>query len=72
MKKKALVIVGIILAIVLLFPIPRRLKDGGTVKYQAVFYSISDVHRLSLESETGYEEGMIIEILGVEIYNSVN
>lgn len=72
MKKKALVIIGIILAIVLLFPIPMRLKDGGTVKYQAVLYSISDVHRLSLESETGYEEGMIIEILGVEIYNSVN
>ncbi len=72
MKKKALVIVGIILAIVLLFPIPMRLKDGGTVKYQAVLYSISDVHRLSLESETGYEEGMIIEILGVEIYNTVN
>ena len=72
MKKKALVIVGIILAIVLLFPIPMRLKDGGTVKYQAVLYSISDVHRLSLESKTGYEEGMIIEILGVEIYNSVN
>ena len=72
MKKIALVIVGIILAIVLLFPIPMRLKDGGTVKYQAVLYSISDVHRLSLESETGYEEGMIIEILGVEIYNSVN
>ena len=72
MKKKALVIVGIILAIVLLFPIPMRLKDGGTVKYQAVLYSISDVHRRSLESETGYEEGMIIEILGVEIYNSVN
>lgn len=72
MKKKALVIVGIILAIVLLFPIPMRLKDGGTVKYQAVLYSISDVHRLSLESETGYEEGIIIEILGVEIYNSVN
>ena len=72
MKKKALVIAGIILAIVLLFPVPMRLKDGGTVKYQAVLYSISDVHRLSLESETGYEEGMIIEILGVEIYNSVN
>lgn len=72
MKKKALVIVGIILAIVLLFPIPMRLKDGGTAKYQAVLYSISDVHRLSLESETGYEEGIIIEILGVEIYNSVN
>ena len=72
MKKKALVIAGIILAIVLLFPVPMRLKDGGTVKYQAVLYSISDVHRLSLESETGYEEGMIIEILGVEIYNTVN
>ena len=56
----------------MLFPIPLRMKDGGTVRYQAIIYSISDVHRLSLESETGYEEGMIIEILGVEIYNSVN
>ncbi len=71
MKKKALVIVGIILTIVLLFPVPLRLKDGGTVKYQALLYSISDVHRLSIESETGYEDGVIIEILGVEIYNTV-
>ena len=47
MKKKIIIAIAIIIAVVLLFPIPMRLKDGGTVKYQAILYSISDVHRLA-------------------------
>jgi hypothetical protein len=71
MRKKLMICIAVICSIVLLFPIPFRLKDGGTVKYQALLYSISDVHRISHVEEDGYEDGIIIEILGMEIYNKV-
>ena len=71
MKKKIIVVISILLAVVLLCPIPMRLKDGGTVKYQALLYSVSDVHRLAPSVESGYEEGLIIEILGMQVFNNV-
>lgn len=63
----------VLLAIVLLVPIPMRLKDGGTVVYHAVLYQVEDVHRLGAvdTAEDEYLEGMIVRILGMEVYNSV-
>ena len=72
MKKKVIAAICILLVMVLLVPIPMRMKDGGTVKYQAVLYSISDVHRLAPSKASGYEDGIIIEILGVQIMNNVD
>ena len=46
MKKKVMIGICVLLAIVLLVPIPMRLKDGGTVVYHAVLYQVEDVHRL--------------------------
>lgn len=73
MKKKAMIGICVLLAIVLLVPIPMRLKDGGTVVYHAVLYQVEDVHRLGAvdTAEDEYLEGMIVRILGMEIYNSV-
>ena len=73
MKKKAMIGICVLLAIVLLVPIPMRLKDGGTVVYHAVLYQVEDVHRLCAVDTTGdeYLEGMIVRILGMEVYNSV-
>ncbi len=74
MKKKTIAIVVIILVILVLFvPIPFRLKDGGSVEYKALLYTITDVHRLNpdMQSEQAYLEGIIIEIFGMEVYNSV-
>ena len=71
MKKKLVICIVAICSTILFFPIPLRLKDGGTVRYQALLYSISDVHRISHNSEDGYDDGIIIEILGMEIFNSV-
>lgn len=73
MKKKAMIGICVLLAIVLLVPIPMRLKDGGTVVYHAVLYQVEDVHRLCAVDTAGdeYLEGMIVRILGMEIYNSV-
>ena len=72
MKKKIIIVLGILLAAILLIPIPLRLKDGGTVKYQALLYSISDVHRFApTENDVVYEDGLIIEILRLEVFNNV-
>lgn len=73
MKKKVMIGICVLLAIVLLVPIPMRLKDGGTVVYHAVLYQVEDVHRLCAVDTAGdeYLEGMIVRILGMEVYNSV-
>ena len=73
MKKKVMIGICVLLAIVLLVPIPMRLKDGGTVVYHAVLYQVEDVHRLGAvdTAEDEYLEGMIVRILGMEFYNSV-
>ena len=73
MKKKVMIGICVLLVIVLLVPIPMRLKDGGTVVYHAVLYQVEDVHRLGAvdTAEDEYLEGMIVRILGMEVYNSV-
>lgn len=73
MKRKVMIGICVLLAIVLLVPIPMRLKDGGTVVYHAVLYQVEDVHRLGAvdTAEDEYLEGMIVRILGMEVYNSV-
>ena len=73
MKKKVMIGICVLLAIVLLVPIPMRLKDGGTVVYLAVLDQVEDVHRLGAvdTAEDEYLEGMIVRILGMEVYNSV-
>ncbi len=71
-KKNIIIIVIIVMLVILLFPIPNRLKDGGTVEYKALLYTITDYHKIALErGKTEYLEGMKIEILGFEIFNSL-
>ena len=61
-----------LLTIILLFPIPLHLKDGGTVVYKAALYSVHKVHSMDLvDSELVYLEGTIVEILGIEVFNNV-
>lgn len=78
MKKKAIIISVAIILLVLLFPIRNQLKDGGTIEYKALVYKISKVKRLisieEMEQEgkiKEYDQGIIIEIFGFEIYNNV-
>ena len=62
----------ILILLILLIPIPRYLKDGGTIEYKAVLYKVSNVHSINnLESEKPYREGIIVEVFGFEIYNNV-
>lgn len=73
MKKKVIIGICILLAIVLLIPVPMHLKDGGTVVYNAVLYQFEKVHRISTESteKVDYLEGTIVKIFGIEVYNDV-
>lgn len=71
MKKKIIIAMIFVILLILLIPIPMHLKDGGTVEYKALTYKISKVHRLNNDSESGYVDGLIIDIFGKQIYNSV-
>lgn len=67
MKKKH-IIITVIVALILMFPIPLYYKDGGTVKYQAILYSITDYH--VLREQDGYDTGIVIKILGTTVYDN--
>ena len=75
MKKKFIILICVLFTVVLLFPIQLQLKDGGTVEYTSLLYKISDVHSIATteEIEKGkmFKEGIIIEVLGLEIFNNV-
>ena len=79
MKKKIIIVIIIIVLLIFLVPIPNHLRDGGTVEYKALLYKVTKVHRLisneeieNTEQIKEYADGVIIEILGFEIYNNVN
>lgn len=78
MKKKIITAVVILALVVLFFPIRTQLKDGGTVRYTAVLYRVSKVHRLisieKMEREgkvKEFDDGITVELLGFEIFNNV-
>lgn len=73
MKKKLIVIAAGVLLLACLIPIPFHLKDGGTVEYRAVLYTVSKVHRLAgdFEAEKPYQEGTVVKVLGIELYHDV-
>ena len=78
MKKKVIIISVIIILVVLLFPIRNQLKDGGSIQYKSLTYEITKIHSLMPEEETEkigkvkpYNDGYVIKILGIEIYNNV-
>ena len=69
--KKKIIVVMIVIMVILLFPIRFKLKDGGSIEYKALLYKITNVNKLNHYSETGYDKGLKIEILGLEVYNNV-
>ena len=70
--KKNFSIIIVIIFILLLIPMQNRLKDGGSIQYKSILYDITKVHRLNENSSTGYDDGVIIKILGIQVYNVIN
>ena len=78
MKNKVMIVVIVLVMLILLVPRTRFLNDGGTVEYKAVLYKVSKVSKLisieEMEAEgkvKDYDKGIVIEILGFEIFNNV-
>ena len=72
-KKKKIVIAAIVIiaALVLLVPIPMHIKDGGSVKYKALLYEVTNYHMLAGIPESpgaAYVDGLEIKILGLTVY----
>ena len=69
MKKRIIVImIAVLAALALLFPIPLYADDGGTVKYQAVLYSVTNYHNIRAPGEV--KTGIEIIILGLKVYSN--
>ena len=73
MKKKVLIGLTIIVLVILLFPRRNTLNNGGTIEYKSVVYKVSKVHRYKIDGKynNNFENGIIIELFGKEIYNNV-
>lgn len=71
MKNKIKYII-IILIIIALIPIPHHIKDGGSVVYKALLYSVTKVHRISMSADNAYDVGLTIEILGKTVYDKTD
>lgn len=69
--KKGFIIACLLITLVCLIPFPSKAKDGGTIHYNAVLYDVYDVHRISIEENKDFDEGIVVEILGYEIFNNV-
>ena len=70
MKKQIKIILIILICAILLIPVPTWYKDGGTVKYTAITYSLTKQHSLSPQGK-GYNVGTRIKILFWTIYDDV-
>ena len=75
MKKKFFVVITIIVVLVILLtPVRMNLKDGGSVRYKALVYEVTKIHRLAPEVDgvKPYIDGFEIKILGMTVYRETN
>ena len=72
MKKKVLIGLCVLAALVLLCPQVGQLDDGGTVVYDAILYSVHDVHSLGSGPNETMAEGIRVEIFGFTVFDNVN
>lgn len=73
-RKKIGIIAVLAVLIIMLIPIKLQYKDGGTVKYNAVLYSITKHHEIYFipgDSKDGYNIGTTIRILWFDVYDNV-
>ncbi|MCR5539983.1 MAG: hypothetical protein K6F71_03990 [Ruminococcus sp.] len=71
MKKKHKIFIILLICAVLFIPVPSWHKDGGTVEYKAVTYSVRKVHSISNQHGTGYNVGTQVKILFWTVYDDV-
>ena len=70
MKRKYKIFIIILVCALLLIPMPAWYKDGGTVKYTAITYSVTKEHSISSQSN-GYNVGTRVRVLFWTVYDDV-
>ncbi|MBR3105165.1 MAG: hypothetical protein IKQ27_10000 [Lachnospiraceae bacterium] len=70
LKKHVIIVTVLVILAVSLIPIPRYLKDGGTVEYNALLYSVHQVNSLNLDG--GYNVGTRVRILFWKVFDNVH
>ena len=72
-KKKIGIIAVLAVLIIMLIPITSHIKDGGTVKYNAILYGITKHHSeyISPNGKDGYNIGTTVRILWFDVYDNV-
>jgi len=74
MKKILIKIIVFLIILILLIPVPIYVKDGGTIVYQAILYSVTNYHSLypddTNEKDHKILTGIEIKILGFTIYKN--
>lgn len=68
MKKRIKAAIIIVICAIFLVPVPLRYKDGGTVEYSAILYSVRKVHSLR---DDGFDVGTQLRILFWTVYDDV-
>lgn len=78
MKKKVFAIMAALALVILLFPIRINLKDGGSVQYKSLTYSITKVHSLISDEEAikegkvkPFDDGFVVKIFGIKVFDNV-
>ena len=64
-------IIVILIIIILLFPIPMRLKDGGSIRFQSVLYSVTKINRLNEDIDSENIKGWEVEVLNMKVYRNI-
>ena len=74
MKKKIFIIIASIIAILLLFPIPFRLKDGGSVEYRSIIglYEVKNWKQMGFIENAGetLKTGITVKIFGIKVFDN--
>ncbi|MDE5861286.1 MAG: hypothetical protein K2H28_03740 [Ruminococcus sp.] len=71
MKRKLKIIIPLVIALILLVPIKEGYKDGGTIKYNAILWSVTKHHSIAHDSagNCGNNTGTTVRILCFEVYS---
>ena len=76
--KRIIAIICALLLLFLLIPQKHNVNDGGTVIYESAVYTVYNMHQIASvgpadengKHPTTYIDGIIVEILGYEVYNN--
>ena len=74
MKKKVIIGLCALIAVILLFPVRLQKKDGGSVSYKSFVYEVTKIHQYAPEFDDvkPYIDGFEVKILGMTVYKETN